>query len=192
MEDKIDDIIDTIVTTKYIITFVEFLELEEKAREKTETKEGLNKYELLLLYVCYLIQKAFCKYDINEEIDNNPSDVALINSVYVKMLGYDPTYEDRNSWLKGAIKIILEIYNLFISTEDYEKLFANSFSMLDNIVYNLITKSIEAKHHPWNYIVEYDKNMVSIEFIRYINTYWDTIDKIYSNNKEDEIDDDDL
>lgn len=180
-----ESVIDTIIATRYIVTFVEYLELEEKAREKNDTTEYLNKQELLLLYTCYLIQKAFCKYDINEEVDNNPSDVALINAVYIKLLEYEPTYTDRLEWLKGAIKIILDTFNIFITTEDYESVFVNSFTILDNIVYDLIMRSIETKTHPWNYLVEYDKNMVSIEFIRYINTYWDTIDKIYEQQEED-------
>lgn len=180
---NLDDI-ELPIDVNYIMTFVEFLEREEIAREKQNITNGLSKPELLLIYVCYFIDKVFPRNE--DTIDNQeacPTDVALINCVFIKLASIDLTYTDRVEWIKQVVKIVYEIYNQFLTCEDMDKLFSESFSMVDNLLYDLIINTVDNNIQQWDYLALYDKNMISMTYIRYMNTYLETINNIYDDGK---------
>lgn len=175
-----------------LLTYVEFLERDEIAKEKQNIEDGLNKLELLLIYTCYLVDKVFPNVDDNNIYDDEsyPVDVSIINCILFKLASIDPTYEDRIKWLSEAVKIIYDIFISFIETEDKEELIKTSFTIADNIIYDMVLKTINMKYQQWDYLAIYDKAMITKRFENYMNSYMNTIDSLYGN--EDNEDDDEV
>lgn len=171
-----------------LLTFVEYLEYEEDAKNKLHVRECLNKSQLLLIYVCYLLDMLFPKGNLEDVDDLCPTDVAIVNGIFIKIASIDPTYTDRTKWLTDVIKLIYETYKQFLQEEDFETLFSQTFSLMDNLLYDMITKEIDMKKQAWEYLHEYDKRMVTVCFIRYLNVYLDTIDWVYDDKKMEDID----
>ena len=186
---NLDQETEHMLNTNEILTFVEYLEHEEKAREKQNITNPLNKAEMLLIYVCYFIDRVFPNKDIYNCDNAAPLDIALINHTFIKLAENDFTYEDRTKWITDTVKSIYDIYYMFLMNDDFDKLFRESFSVLDNLIFRMVMNTAEMRAQPWEYLGIYDKKMIPILFAKYINGYLDIVNNIYEDDYDEEIED---
>ena len=185
---NLDNETEHTISVKEILTFVEFLEREEVAREKCSITNPLNTSELLLIYVCYFVDKVFPNEDAYDVENLTPTDIAIINNVYTKMAQNDPTYEDRVKWITDMVKLVYAVYIEFLTTEDLETAFKDNFGVMDDVLYRMITETVNTKTQPWDYLAIYDKQMISCMFIKYVNGYLDSLNEIYDDDNMDTAD----
>ena len=180
------------INANEMLTYVEYLEREVTAREKTNTTNPLNKAEMLLIYICYFVDKVFPNEDSYNTDNATPLDIALINHIFIKLAETDMTYEDRNKWLSDTVKLVYEVYFKFLTDDNPEKLFIDGFAVMDNLIYNMVLKTADMRAQPWEYISKYDKNMIPILFAKYMNGYLETINEFYDDDKNEDVDIDNL
>ena len=201
MEETINIIMNSV--NNNIITYSELTKQEIIAADKLHinNNDRLNSGELLLIYICYLIDNVFNINDSmlnqNNEFDEHPFgplDIAIINNLYVKIASIGFDYEDKHKWLNEVITNIITLYNSFadMNDEDINKFFTENYSILDNLLYDYFVKQTSANDENkqrWEYLYEYNKILITSHFFKYINVYLETIDKLYGNEEEDKYDD---
>lgn len=212
IDNVLTEIAKNIISKKYIMTFVEYVEEEHKAKLSANIKSNpLSLNEILLLYSCYLLEKSITIDEVEQKEDScsAPMDICVINNIYIQLSKIDIKYNNRDEWLINAIKIIYNIYNVIFSEaydeddinynkltdeqkeklkefdrdDKSENLFKNNFMLLDDLIYNISFSLMNPNSPTYDYIRKYNKYLLTNTFYSYFNTYWDTIDKLYDDKQ---------